>query len=76
MKNDTSEYDDGTLSFARTKSKLGKLRYLLFDGHAGPLQSMYSFLVTQLGVPNANIGVVCHLFGCGKLLVHADLLLC
>ena len=66
-KNGKRAYETGKLSIAKTKSKLRALRYLLFDGHAGPLQSMYSFLVTQLGVPNKNIGVVCHLFGCQAL---------
>ena len=47
--------------------RFADLKYLLFDGHGGPLQSMFSFLVSQLGVPSRNIGVACYPFGCNRL---------
>ena len=47
--------------------RLSSLRYLLFDGHGGPLQSMFSFLVNSLGVPSRNIGVACYPFACNRL---------
>ena len=55
------------------KKPLSSLKYLLFDGHAGPLSSSFSFLVTQLGVPSENIDVACNPFGCNRLHLNIPL---